>query len=184
MIALSPTTLPRAEQPRFTNSRNAAWFALHVHTNFERRVAGMLAEKGFECYVPLLQCRRQWSDRVKELEIPLFPGYVFCEMDVEIRMPVLVTPRVRGIVGSGKQPISIPDEELAMVRTVVSSGLLTGLHPYLQAGQKVLIERGPLAGVKGTLVDVKGSPRVVVSIDLLQRSIAAQVDATWVRPLA
>jgi transcription antitermination factor NusG len=184
MTALYPLPFLANETSRQPASQRIAWFALQVHSNYERRVADLLSEKGYECYVPLLHCRRQWSDRVKELSLPLFPGYVFCELDVENRLPVLVTPRVRGIVGAGKKPLAIPDEELAMVRTVVSSGLMSGPHPYLNAGQRVLIERGPLAGVKGTLVDVKGSARVVVSIELLQRSIAAQVEMNWVRPVA
>ena len=145
MTAPCPLPFLTREPSRIPVTRKLAWFALQVHANYERRVGDLLAEKGYACYVPLLHCRRQWSDRVKELSLPLFPGYVFCELDVEQRLPVLVTPRVRGIVGAGKQPLSIPDEELAMVRTVVSSGLMSGPHPYLNVGQRVLIERGPLA---------------------------------------
>jgi transcription antitermination factor NusG len=184
MTAPCPLPFLINKTSRLPAYRRVAWYALQVHANYERRVADLLVEKGYECYVPLLQCRRQWSDRVKELSLPLFPGYVFCELDVENRLPVLVTPRVRGFVGAGKQPLAIPDEELAMVRTVVSSGLMSGPHAYLNVGQRVLIERGPLAGVKGTLIELKGSARVVVSIELLQRSIAAQVETSWVRPIA
>jgi transcription antitermination factor NusG len=174
-----------ASDSRVQSHTNAAaeWFAVRVQAGFERRVAVLLQEKGYESYVPTFQFRRKWSDRVKESAIPLFPGYLFCEFESVKRLPILMTPRVYGIAGVGKQPIPIAESEMAMVRSVVSEGLRVAPCPYLTAGQPVMIEHGPLAGVRGFLVDAKNELRVVVSIHLLQRSISTQVERDCVRPL-
>jgi transcription antitermination factor NusG len=113
----------------------------------------------------------------------LFPGYVFSRLNPHDRLPVLTVPGVVSVVGFGKLPTAIPDHEIENIRTMVQSGLLMKPWPFLEVGQRVLIERGPLAGVEGILQDVKGRFRLVVSISLLQRSVSAEVDRTWVRPI-
>jgi transcription antitermination factor NusG len=99
------------------------------------------------------------------------------------RLPVLTVPGVVGLVGIGKQPVSIPDPEVDRIRTLVRSGLLVSPWPFLREGDQVLIERGPLAGLDGILQRLKGKLRIVVSISLLQRSVSAEIDRAWVRPL-
>jgi len=162
---------------------HVSWFAVRVRSNFERIAAAHLRERGYEEFAPSHRTERQWSDRKKEIDQFLFPGYVFCRFDPQNRLPVLTAPGVVDVVGWGKVPAPIPDEEIERVRKLVQSGLLLSPWPYLELGQVVLIERGPLAGTEGILVEVKGRCRLVVSINLLKRSISAEVERSCVRPV-
>lgn len=159
------------------------WFALRVRSNFERMAYQGLRGRGFDPYLPMYRQRRQLSDRIKEGEYPLFPGYVFCRMDPQNRLPVLMTPGVVHVVGLGKIPTPIPEAEIGAVQALLQSGLPANPWPYLHAGQPILIASGPLAGTEGILVECKNTYRLVVSVHLLQRSVSAEVDAAWVRPL-
>jgi transcription antitermination factor NusG len=159
------------------------WFAVRTRSNFEQLTATLLRSKGLEEFLPAAMTRRRWSDRVKTIETPLFPGYVFCRFDVQNRLPVLTTPGVVGIVGIGKQPVAIPDHEIANIRSILRSGLAAQPWPFLRVGERILIDRGPLAGTEGILLRMKGEWRLVASIDLLQRSIAVEVDRDWVKPV-
>lgn len=159
------------------------WFALRVRSNRERIVTVHLRDRGYEEFSPSYVAQRQWSDRQKTIERFLFPGYVFCRLDPQYRLPVLSVPGVVDLVGFGKVPSSIPDHEIERVRTMVQSGLLVTPWPFLEVGNTVLIERGPLAGLEGILQEVKGKFRLVVSIRLLQRSVSAEIDRIWIRPL-
>jgi transcription antitermination factor NusG len=129
-----------------------------------------------ESFVPLYLARRRWSDRIKELELPLFAGYVFCRFGGGERAKVLATPGVTSVVGFGNQPAPVTEEEIHAVRTMIASGLPVGPWPYLRVGERVRIEAGPLCGLEGILTQVKDVWRVVVSVELLQRSVAAEVD--------
>lgn len=159
------------------------WFAIRVRSNRERVVGLHLRERGYEEYSPSYTVEQQWSDRKKTIDRFLFPGYVFCRLDPNVRLPVLTVPGIVGLVGLGKIPAPIPDDEIVRVRSLVQSGLLVTPWPYLKVGDFVLIERGPLAGLEGILQRVKGKYRIVVSINLLQRSVSAEIDRDWVRPL-
>ena len=140
----------------------------------------MLRGRGLEEFLPCYRLRSRWSDRDKEIERPLFPGYLFCRFDPYDRLPVLSTPGVVHIVGLGKMPIPVEEREVEAVRVLVRSGLSARPHPFLQVGNRVVIERGPLAGVEGTLTKVKNAHRIVVSVTLLQRSVSAEIDSGWV----
>jgi transcription antitermination factor NusG len=159
------------------------WFALQTRSNFERVTATILEGKGFEVYCPSFRSRRRWSDRVKEVEQPLFPGYIFCRFDPDVRLPVLITPGVVSIVGRARTPEPVPDEEIRSVQQIMRSGVVAGPWPFLQVGEKVIIEKGCLAGTQGILLKFKSCHRIVVSISLLQRSIAAEIDLDSVRVL-
>jgi transcription antitermination factor NusG len=172
-----------SQNPQPVGSEIFPWFALRVRSNHERVAVVHLRDRGYEEFSPSYKSERQWSDRKKITDQQLFPGYVFCRMNPQDRLPVLSMPGVVGVVGFGKGPSPIPDHEIEAVRTMVQSGLLITPWPFLKVGQKVLIERGPLTGVEGLLLEAKGRFRLVVSIPLLQRSIAAEVDRMWVRPL-
>jgi transcription antitermination factor NusG len=150
------------------------WFALQVKPRFEKNTSLLLREKGFEEFLPLYRCRRRWRHRNAVIELPLFPGYLFCRFDLRDRMPVLTTPGVFSIVSTAKVPARIPDEEIESIRRVVCFGRNVEPFPYVE-GQNVRIEDGPLRSVEGTIVQVKKSQRIVVSIKLLQRSVAAEV---------
>jgi|SRR5579871_282566 len=165
---------PRIEWP---------WFALRIRSNFEKTTSEILRQKGFEEFLPLYQTRTRWSDRVKTIERPLFPGYLFCRFDQYARLPILTTPGVVSVLGVGKLPMPIAEDEVARVQAIVRSGLPATPWPFVKVGQRVVIERGPLSGIEGILETVRNSYRFVVSVSLLQRSVAAEVDADWVRPV-
>jgi transcription antitermination factor NusG len=161
-----------------------SWFALRVRSNYEHVTALHLRDRGFEEFSPTYKTERQWSDRKKQIDLPLFPGYVFCRLNPEDRLPVLTVPGTVGLVGFGKGPAAVPDHEIESVRRMIGSGLLVAPWPFLEVGQTVLIERGPLTGVEGIIQEVKKTFRLVVSIPMLQRSVSAEIDRTWIRPLS
>jgi transcription antitermination factor NusG len=107
---------------------------------------------------------------------------VFCSFDPNRRLPVLATPGVLGILGIGKEPMAVQEKELEAVWTTVNSGLRVGPWPFLEVGQRVLVERGPLSGIEGVVTRFKGTYRLAISMSLLQRSIFAEVEREWIRP--
>ncbi|MGA2883532.1 MAG: UpxY family transcription antiterminator [Bryobacteraceae bacterium] len=159
------------------------WFALRIRSNHERITVRHLRERGYEEFAPSCKIEKRWSDRTKQIDHFLFPGYIFCRFDPNDRLPVMTAPGVVDVVGFGRTPERIPDAEVERVRRMVESGLLVTPYPYVQVGQAVLIERGPLSGVEGILVEVKGKVRLVVSVNLLQRSVSAEVDRHSIRPI-
>jgi transcription antitermination factor NusG len=156
--------------------RNSAWYALHVRSRFEKVVSRNLQGKGFEEYLPLYRTRTRWSDRTKEIELPLFPGYVFCKFDLQDRLPVLMIPGVNGIVGFGKSATPVDPAELDAVRSLMGSGSSCEPWAFIGVGEEVLVESGPMAGTRGIVVRVKDSYRLVISMNLLQRSVAVEID--------
>jgi transcription antitermination factor NusG len=159
------------------------WFALRLRSNYERITATHLRERGYEEFAPSYKVEKRWSDRVKQIDQFLFPGYLFCRFDPNDRLPILTAPGVVDVVGFGKLPEHVPDAEIERIRRMVQSGLPVSPYPYVQVGQPVLIERGPLCGVEGILVEAKGKARLVVSVSLLQRSVSAEVDRHSIRPI-
>lgn len=160
------------------------WYAVHVRPNYEKTVARVLQNKGVEEYLPLYTERRRWSDRFVDTELPLFPGYVFCKLDWTRRiLPVLTTPGVLRVLGVGRIPAPVDEQELQAVRLVVKSGLAVRPWPMPRIGEWVRIEHGPLTGVEGVLVGVKNQTRLVVSVTLMNRSVAAEIESRWARPV-
>ena len=163
---------------------NRCWFALYAKVRRERVTADALHSRGFEEFLPLCRMRRHWSDRTKELEVPLFSRYLFCRFDVQDRHRVLTTPGVEYVVGIGKVPVIVPDAEIAALEAVMKSGATAQLWPFLQTGQWVRIEGGALAGLEGILLDFRAGCRLVISVTLLQRSVAVEIDRLDVTPIA
>ena len=159
------------------------WYAVQVRCHAEKNVSRMLEALGFEQYLPLYFESQRWSDRVKQLELPLFPGYVFCRLDVPHRRPVVTVPGVVSIVGFGSTFAPIPDDQISAVRSIVHSGLPSTPWPFLQEGERIRVSAGALEGVEGILVRIKSDYRVVVSVPLLQRSVAVEIERTWIQPL-
>ncbi len=159
------------------------WFALRVKSRCEKVVATIARNKGFEEFLPLYESRRRWSDRLKAIELPLFPGYIFCRLDPEHRLPLLTIPGVLHFVGFGKIPAPIEDTEVAAIQTAVRSGLSTEPWPFLEVGQRVRLEDGPLAGLEGILVGTSTRERIVVSVTLLKRSVAVAIEPHWANPV-
>lgn len=163
---------------------NCCWFALHVKVRQERAAAAILHSRGFEAFLPLSKTRRRWSDRIKDLEVPLFSRYLFSRFNVQDRHRVLTTPGVEYVVGIGKIPVIVPDAEIAALEAVMKSGTDIQPWPFLQTGQWVRIEEGTLSGLEGILLDFRGSCRLVISVTLLQRSVAVEIDRLDVTPVA
>ena len=159
------------------------WFALRVRSNCEKMAASMLRGKGYPEFLPLYRKASRWSDRIKNVELPLFPGYVFARFDVCKRLPVLTVPGVMHIVGIGKAPEPVDDAELNAIQRFVASGLPVEPWPFLRAGEAVRVERGSLSGLEGILLEIKNSYRLVVSLSLLQRSVAVEIDRDCVAPM-
>jgi transcription antitermination factor NusG len=139
--------------------------------------------KGYTEFVPLYASQRAWSDRRKTVHLPLFSGYVFLQLDIRDRLPVLKTPGVVSFVSLGPEPTPINEREIAGIRSLVESGVPVGPWPYLREGQTVEVEHGALKGLRGILLKFKSEYRLVVSVHLLQRSVAVEVDREAVRPL-
>src|SRR5690242_9301299 len=170
------------ELPQERNTASA-WFALHTRARYESFVAKQVSGKGYEIFLPTYKSRRKWSDRVKETELPLFPGYLFCRFDISDRLPLLMIPGVMQIVGTGKIPLPIPEEEMAALQAVAGSEVKREPWPFLKVGQSVMVKAGPLCGIEGILLNVKGAHRLVISVTLLQRSVAVEVEAESVEPV-
>jgi transcription antitermination factor NusG len=162
---------------------NLPWFALQVRTRYESVVANFLEGKGYTSFLPTYKCQRRWSDRIKVTEDPLFPSYLFCRFDPQYRLPILKTPGVIQVVGYDRTPVPIDDGEIQAIQILVQSGFPSQPWPFLTVGERVQIESGPLRGLEGILVALKGKHRLVVSVTLLQRSVAVEMDFGLVRSL-
>jgi transcription antitermination factor NusG len=158
----------------------ASWRAVYTRHQHEKMISRLLSEKGFEVFLPLYQVRRRWKDRVKELSLPLFPCYVFIQGGFERRLDIVTTPGIHGFVTLGNAPAVIPEQEIEGIRQAVTSGALVEPHPFLKCGDWVRIRSGPLEGIEGILVRKKNSLRLVLSVELLQKSISMEVDASSV----
>jgi transcription antitermination factor NusG len=156
------------------------WYAVHTRAKHEKAVAAQLAFKGYEVFMPTRRVRKRWSDRMQEIEAPLFEGYTFCRLDLSLAGRIVTTPGVIRILGIGNKPLAIDDAEIAAIQRVAASGCEVAPVPYLEVGQRVRIEAGSLAGVEGILQSVRGANRLVVSVSLLQRSVAVEIDAEMV----
>ena len=170
---------------RLTRSDTLSWYAVRIQSRLGSVASATLRGKGYEEFLPLYRSQRRWSDRIKELELPLFPGYLFCRFDVSERvLPIMTTPGVIGIVGAGKTPVPVDDEEIETIRAILRSGVAAQPWPFLRVGSKVYIEGGPLAGVEGIITNTDKVYRLIVSVSLLQRSVAVEIDREWARPIA
>jgi transcription antitermination factor NusG len=160
-----------------------SWFALQTRSRWEATTAGLLRGKGLETLLPTYTTKRKWSDRFKVVESPLFPGYVFCRFDVHNRLPVLITPGVISVVGRGKTPIAVDDAEILSIQAAIGSGIHMEPWPYVEIGERVRIKDDVLDGMEGILTSFKGSHRVVISVALLRRSVALEIDRSRITPL-
>jgi len=159
------------------------WFAIQVKSTHEKRVTSLLQYQTYECFLPLYTSRRRWSDRIKRVELPLFPGYVFTRFTAVDRIPILKTPSVISIVGIGATPTPIDECEIAAIQRAVASGFGLSPHPFLQIGQRVRINGGSLCGLEGIIADVRKRDHLILSVTLLQRSVAVEIDSAWATPI-
>lgn len=159
------------------------WYAAYTCANHEKRVAEQLRARGVEHFLPLYAAVHRWKDRRVHLTLPLFPGYVFVRLPLIERLRVLRVPSVSRLVGFGEQPTPLPDRDIEALRSGLSAGLCAQPHPFLTVGRRVRISSGPLAGLEGILLRRKARFRVVLSLDLILRSIAVETDASDLVPL-
>ncbi len=162
----------------------ARWYAIYTRSRHEKVVAEELWQREIESFLPFREVVSQWKDRRKSVQFPLFPGYLFARFPlVERRLDILKLPSVVRIIGFNGEPLPIPDEQVQAVKTLVFSTLPFDPHPYVAAGDRVRIIRGPLRGLTGFLAEKKTRCRFIVSVDLIQQAVACEVDAMAVEKI-
>jgi transcription antitermination factor NusG len=162
-----------------------AWFAVQVRPRHELTTAKILRNKGLEEFVPLYTSKRQWSDRKKEVVLPLFTGYIFCKFAPKTKLPVATTPGVIRIVGA-KAPCPIAEHEIESIRRASLSPERVRPYPYdpyVAIGSKVRIEDGPFAGIEGVLINQVKHSQFILSVGLVQRSIVVDINDCTVVPV-
>ncbi len=163
--------------------RTSRWYALFVRSRHEKVVESGLRGKGYSAFSPFYRTKRQRVDRIAEIDVPLFPGYVFCYFDSNVRLPILTTPGLVGVVGPGNRPEPVDDSEIASIRTLALSGHPVQPWPFLRSGQRIRLQSGPLMGAEGIFLRVKDEYHLVVSITLLQRAVSVVIEKDAVAPL-
>jgi transcription antitermination factor NusG len=155
---------------------NLEWFAVHTRSRHEKSVYEQLRGKEIETFLPLYRSSKRWKNGQDGAELPLFPGYVFVRIDGKKTLPVLQTAGVARFVGFGTGPAVVPDFEIAQLEAIMSKGLDACPHPFLSVGQRLQIQCGPLAGLTGILTRDKGKSRIILSVELISRSISVELD--------
>jgi len=183
ILVASQADVRSSWEPSFEPVRRH-WYATYTSAQHERRVANHLAGRCVEHFLPTYPSVRRWKDRKKVLDLPLFPGYIFVRIDLKDRLRVLEIPGVVRLVGFNGLPTALPDEEVNRLGSALEhAGALIRPHPYLVAGRRVRIKSGPLAGIEGILLRRKGNFRFVISIEMIQRSVAVEMAEVDLEPL-
>jgi transcription antitermination factor NusG len=159
------------------------WYAAYTSANHEKRVTEQLAVRSVDHFLPLYESVRRWKDRRVKLQMPLFPGYVFVHLALRDRLQILQIPGVAKLVGFNGTPTALPDEQIEALKAGLAAGVRAEPHPYLTAGRRVRVKSGPLAGMEGILVRRKNAARFVISLDLISRSVAVEVEAEDLQPI-
>jgi len=159
------------------------WYAVYTRHQHERNVARSLAGKGYEVFLPQYTAVHRWKDRDKRISLPLFPCYLFLQNPSERWQSILATPGVHSIVGFAKKPATISPGEVEAIQRVVGSCLKLEPHPFLRCGDRVRLRAGPLEGLEGLLIRKKSTWKLLVSVEMLQRTVAVEVDASMVEPV-
>ena len=159
------------------------WYALYVRSRHEKVVESGLKGKGYCAFSPFYRTKRKRVDRIVAIDVPLFPGYVFCHFDSNKRLPILTTPGLVRIVGPGNGPEPVDDTEISSIRTLALSGHSVQPWPFLRSGQRIRLQAGPLIGAEGIFLRVKDEYHLVVSITLLQRAVSVVIEKDAVTPL-
>jgi len=160
------------------------WYAAYTCANHEKGVTQQLERRSVECFLPLYESVRRWKDRRVRLQLPLFPGYVFVRLALRDRLQVLGIPSVVRLVGFDRHPTPLPVEEIETIRTCLARRQLMSPHRYVRRGQQVRVLSGPLEGLTGTVVRQKNRTRFVISLELLMRSVAVEIDSADFDPHA
>lgn len=166
----------KAPEAVLSEAAQARWYAVYTCANHEKRVAEQLAGRSVDHFLPQYESVRRWKDRKVRLQLPLFPSYLFVYIASQEKTRVLQVPGVAQLVGFHGHPTPLPDEDILRVREFLGQGWRAEPHPYLAAGRRVRVVRGPLAGMEGMVVRRKNRSRLVLSFDLIQRSMAIELD--------
>ncbi|MCU1302749.1 MAG: putative Transcription termination/antitermination factor NusG [Candidatus Sulfotelmatobacter sp.] len=180
----SPKALLSPPASLFDLGLQMNWYALYTCPRHEKCVAQQIEQRDISCFLPLYRSARRWKDRKKELELALFPGYVFVRFALKDRLRVLQLPSAVRLVSFNGEPAVLPEAEIEALRERLSRGGCMEPHPYLSVGRRVRVRSGPMQGLEGIIVRRKDRCRVVFSLDLIMRSIAVEVDETDVEPLS
>jgi transcription antitermination factor NusG len=172
-----------ASQPATCHSSLKLWYAAYTCANHEKRVAEQLSVRSVEHFLPLYESVRRWKDRRVRLQLPLFPGYVFVRLALRDRLQVLQIPSVARLVGFNGVPTPLPEAEIEALKAGLEGGARAVPHPYLKVGRRVRINAGPFEGLEGVLIRKKNELRFVISLDLIQRSILLDIEASSVEPV-
>jgi transcription antitermination factor NusG len=167
-----------------TTCDDSAWWALYTRHQHEKTVADMLTAKGFEVFLPLYESMRRWKDRKKMISLPLFPCYVFVRGGLNRRLHVVTTPGVHMILSHGESVALIPEAEIDVIRKTLEGPYHVEPHPFLKVGERVRVIRGSLEGVEGVLLRRKNMCRLVLSVAMVAQSVAVEIDAADVEPIA
>jgi transcription antitermination factor NusG len=169
--------------PAAIDSVAPQWYAVYTSANHERRVAEQFALRNIDHFLPQYESVRKWKDRKVRLQMPLFPGYVFVHLELPNRLQVLQVPGVARLVGFNGQAVAVPQEDVLRVREFLNRGFRAEPHPFLKIGRRICVKAGPLAGMKGVIVRRKNGSRFVISFELIQRSMAIDIDAVDIEVL-
>jgi len=173
----------REALPLPTEYLEPRWYAVQTYANHEKRVLEQFDRALLEGYLPKYSSVRRWKDRRVRLELPLFPGYVFVHLTLRDRLRVLQTPSVVRLVGFGGRPCPLADQDIAALRRAFARDMFIEPHPYLTVGHRARVKSGPLQGLQGILLRRKNNFRFVVSLDVILRSVAAEIDVADLEPL-
>jgi transcriptional antiterminator NusG len=163
--------------------QSKGWYAAYTCSRHEKHVSWQLEQRHIECFLPLYRSTRQWKDRRKQIELALFPGYVFVRIPLQERLRVLEVQGVVRFVSFNGQPAMLPEQEIEALRDGLEQRVYAEPHPFLTVGRRVRVVRGPVAGMQGVLIRRKDKVRVVISLDAIMQSVALEVDAADVEAI-
>jgi transcription elongation factor/antiterminator RfaH len=174
-------TIPSAflsEQQKGDSGSQLFWYAAYTSSRHEKTVAEHLRQREVECFLPLYETVRRWNNGRHRVQLPLFPSYVFVRMELRNKLRVLQVPGLVQLVTFQGSPAALPDAEVETLRSALTAGVLAQPYRYLNVGSKVEVCRGPLQGMRGILLRHQGQFRVVISVEMIMRSIVVEVDAS------
>ncbi|HKX30610.1 MAG TPA: transcription termination/antitermination NusG family protein [Blastocatellia bacterium] len=160
------------------------WYAIQTRPRYEKKVGFLLQQKGYECLIPTYWQKRRWSDRTVKIDLPLFPTYVFCRFNASALGKAVMTPGAIKVIGFGGKPVDIPEPEIHALQKLAQSDLLREPWKYLAEGTLLIVETGPLSGVRGILCQNGDDRRLIISVTLLQRSVCVRLDEDTVVSVA
>lgn len=176
-------TLQQTTPQEYPAPAARAWYALYTRPRFEKKIDQDLKQKRLQSFLPLQIVSRVWSDRIKKIEAPLFPSYVFVHADRSERYLALQSTGVVRMVSFNGEPVRIPDSQIEAVSRILKHGLQVQPTQYLKFGDTVEVTAGPLQGVQGYFIEERGSGKLAVSVHAIQQSLIVQIDRNLIKKI-